>query len=58
VLDVVRRLYRLVGVREFARRAGVAGANLAKVLSGRRKPSEALLAKLEGYSRRDSITQS
>jgi transcriptional regulator with XRE-family HTH domain len=47
VLDAVRRRCRLAGVREFARRAGVDGANLAKVLSGHRKPSQAMLAKLE-----------
>ena len=47
VLDAARRRCRLVGVREFARRAGVDSANLAKVLGGRRKPSQVMLAKLE-----------
>lgn len=47
VLDAVRRRCRLVGVQEFARRAGVDGANLAKVLSGRRKPSLVMLANLQ-----------
>ncbi len=47
VLDAVRRHCRLVGVRKIARRAGVDSANLAKVLSGRRKPSHVMLEKLE-----------
>jgi hypothetical protein len=51
VLDVVRRRCRLVSVREFARQAGVDGANLAKLLSGRREPSPMMLAKLEAALR-------
>jgi predicted transcriptional regulator len=47
VLDVVRRRCRLVGVREFARRAGVDGANLAKIVSGRRRPSQVMLVRLQ-----------
>jgi hypothetical protein len=47
VLDAVRKRCRLVGVREIARQAGVDGANLAKVLSGQRKPSQMMLTKLE-----------
>jgi transcriptional regulator with XRE-family HTH domain len=48
VLEAVRRRCRLVGVREFARRAGIDAANLARVLQGRRKPSQLMLAQLEG----------
>jgi hypothetical protein len=33
VLDALRMRCRLIGVREFVNRAGVNGANLAKVLS-------------------------
>jgi hypothetical protein len=47
IVDAVRRLCPLIGVRGFARQAGVDGANLVKVLSGHRKPSQAMLAKLE-----------
>lgn len=47
VLDAVRMRCWLVGVREFARRAGVDGPNLAKVLSGRRKPSQLMIATLQ-----------
>lgn len=45
-LEAVKRHCDLFGLREFARRAGVDGANLAKVLSGRRRPSRAMLATL------------
>jgi transcriptional regulator with XRE-family HTH domain len=51
VLDAIRKRCRLIGVREFARRAGVDSANLAKVLSGRREPSPMMLAKLEAALR-------
>jgi transcriptional regulator with XRE-family HTH domain len=51
VLAAVRRRCKLIGVREFARRAGVDSANLAKVLSGRREPSPMMLAKLEAALR-------
>jgi transcriptional regulator with XRE-family HTH domain len=51
VLDVLRRRCRLVGVREFARQAGVYSANFAKLLSGRREPSPMMLAKLEAAFR-------
>jgi transcriptional regulator with XRE-family HTH domain len=47
VLDAVRRRCQLVGVREFARRAGVDAANLVRILKGRRKPSQLMLAKLQ-----------
>jgi predicted transcriptional regulator len=47
VLDAVRGRCRLVGVREFARRAEVDGANLAKVLNGQLKPSRVMLAMLD-----------
>jgi transcriptional regulator with XRE-family HTH domain len=40
-------------VREFARRAGVDGANLAKVLNGHRKPSLGMLAILQAALARD-----
>ncbi len=47
LLEAVRdRCYR-TGVRLFARQANVDEANLAHVLSGRRKPSGVMLAKLE-----------
>ena len=52
VLDAVGRHCRLVGVREFARQAGVDGANLAKVLDGRREPRPMMLAKLEAALRK------
>ncbi len=47
LLAAVKQRCHVIGVREFARRAGVDGANLTHILSGRRKPSEALLIKLE-----------
>ena len=47
VLDAVRKRCRLVGIREFARQARVDNANLAKVLSSQRQPSQVMLAKLE-----------
>lgn len=47
MLDAVRRRCQLLGAREFARRAGVDSANLAKVLGDRRKPSQLMLAKLQ-----------
>ncbi len=47
VLDAVRRSCRLLGVRQFARQAGIDGANLAHVLSGRRRPSQVMLVKLQ-----------
>ena len=37
----------VIGVREFARRAGVDGPNLVKGLRDRRKPNQVMLAKLE-----------
>jgi len=53
VLDAVRGRCRLLGLREFARRAGVDSANLAKVLSGRREPSLLMLAKLQATLAQD-----
>ena len=47
VLDAVRRYCQRVSVRRLANEADMDGANLAHVLSGRRKPSRAMLAKLE-----------
>ena len=47
VLETVRDQCRRIGVRQFAKRAKVDAANLAHVLSGRRKPSQVMLAKLE-----------
>jgi transcriptional regulator with XRE-family HTH domain len=47
VLEAVRQGCDVIGVRRFARRAGVDAANLAKILSSRRRPSRAMLAKLE-----------
>jgi transcriptional regulator with XRE-family HTH domain len=47
VLEAVRQDCDAIGVRRFARRAGVDAANLAKILSSRRRPSRAMLAKLE-----------
>jgi hypothetical protein len=47
VLDAVRGRCQLLGVREFARRARVDCANLVKVLSGRRKPSQLMLVQLQ-----------
>jgi transcriptional regulator with XRE-family HTH domain len=47
VLGTVKRRCQPIGVRRFARYAEVDGANLTKILSGRRTPSRAMLAKLE-----------
>lgn len=47
VLNEVKICCQSSGVRWFAAYAGVDQANLAHILSGRRKPSEAILAKLE-----------
>lgn len=47
VLNEVKVCCQSSGVRWFAAYAGVDQANLARILSGRRKPSEAILAKLE-----------
>ncbi len=47
VLDAVKKRCQRFGVRWFADQSGVDAANLAHVLSGRRKPSQAMLAKLE-----------
>jgi hypothetical protein len=47
LLETVRKRCLHVGVRKFAAHAGVDGTNLARALSGRRKPSEAMLVRLE-----------
>jgi predicted transcriptional regulator len=47
VLEAVRKRCQRIGVREFAKRAGIDRANLTHVLSGQRQTSEAMLAKLE-----------
>jgi transcriptional regulator with XRE-family HTH domain len=54
LLDATKDECRRIGsIRQFARQAGVDGANLAHVLSGRRKPSQGMLMKvrraLHGY---------
>jgi transcriptional regulator with XRE-family HTH domain len=51
VLEAVRTQCRRIGVRQFAKQAKVDAANLAHVLSGRRKPSQMMLAKLEAALR-------
>jgi transcriptional regulator with XRE-family HTH domain len=53
VLEGVKRRCQLIGVRRFAKRAGVDAANLAKVLSGRRRPSQAMLAKVQAALAQD-----
>jgi hypothetical protein len=47
MVEAVRRRCHLIGVRWFAKQGGVDAANLAKVLSGRRRLSETMQAKLE-----------
>jgi transcriptional regulator with XRE-family HTH domain len=47
LLETVRKRCQHVGVRRLAAYSGVDGTNLARVLSGRRKPSEAMLVRLE-----------
>jgi transcriptional regulator with XRE-family HTH domain len=47
VLEPDKRRCQLIGVRRFAKRAGVDVANLANVLSERRRPNRAMLAKLQ-----------
>jgi transcriptional regulator with XRE-family HTH domain len=47
VLEEVRRNCQLTGLRDFARRAGIDPANLNRILKGRRKPSQLVLAKLQ-----------
>ncbi len=47
VLDAVRKRCQRFGVRRFAKQAGVDAANLAHVLSGRRKLSQIMQTKLE-----------
>jgi hypothetical protein len=47
LLETVRKRCQHVGVRRLAAHSGVDGTNPARVLSGRRKPSEAMLARLE-----------
>jgi hypothetical protein len=42
MVEAVRRRCHLIGVRWFAKQAGVDAANLAKVLSGRRRLSETM----------------
>ncbi len=46
-LDAVREHCQNASVQQLANQAHVDGANLAKILSGRHKPSQAMLAKLE-----------
>jgi transcriptional regulator with XRE-family HTH domain len=47
VLDEVRCHCQLTNLRDFARQAGIDPANLARVLKGRSKPSQVMLARLE-----------
>jgi transcriptional regulator with XRE-family HTH domain len=47
VLDEVRRRCQVTGLRRFARQAGVDPANLNRVLKGRSKLSQSMLAKLQ-----------
>ena len=54
MLDATRRRCRLIGVREFARRAGMDAANLNRVLKERGKPSRLMLAKLEALLAEES----
>ncbi len=44
VIEAIRDQCQEVGLREVARRLGVDPTNLAKVLSGQRSPSHAMLA--------------
>jgi hypothetical protein len=48
VLAAVRERCQQTGVRQFAEQVGIDAGNLSSVLAGRRKPSQAMLAKLEG----------
>jgi transcriptional regulator with XRE-family HTH domain len=54
LLETVRERCQHVGMCKFAARAGVDAANLSRVLDGRRKPSQAMLAKLEIVLAQDS----
>jgi transcriptional regulator with XRE-family HTH domain len=47
LLEKVRERCQHIAMRKFAAQAGVDAANLYRVLCGRRKPSQAMLAKLE-----------
>ncbi len=47
VLEAIKERCQAIGVRRFAKQAGVDAANLTKVLSGRRRFSETMRAKLE-----------
>jgi hypothetical protein len=47
LLETVRERCQHVGMRKFAVQAGVDAADLTRVLDGRRKPSQAMLARLE-----------
>ena len=58
VLDEVRRHCQLTSLRDFARRAGIDPANLARVLKGRSKPSRVMLVRLEATLTRASERRS
>jgi L-lactate utilization protein LutB len=47
LLEKIRERCQHIGTRKFAAQAGVDAANLSRLLDGRRKPSQAMLAKLE-----------
>ena len=47
VLEAIKERCQAIGVRRFAKQAGVDAANLTKVLSGRRRFGETMRAKLE-----------
>ena len=47
LLEMVRKRCQHVGVRRFAAHARLDGTNLARALSGRRRPSEAMLVRLK-----------
>ncbi len=47
ILDAVKDQCQRTSVRQYGKQAGVDEANLAHVLSGRRKPSQVMLAKLQ-----------
>jgi transcriptional regulator with XRE-family HTH domain len=49
VLEEVRRLRKLQGLRHLAGRAGIDSANLNRVLKGQRKPSLSMLMKLQVF---------
>lgn len=54
VLDEVRWRRELKGLRHLSRRAGIDPANLNRVLKGRGKPSQPMLAKLQALLSEES----